>query len=116
MNKEKCIMSDNHPYWINFRFNGSKRHEIYFGGKEMNNYAEDCIHLKACRRICKYHKINNRGCTEDYCTAYQNIDDFMEEYDLYTRSEIEKVMNGAVNDGNSGYHSGDIIISDYINR
>ena len=82
----------------------------------MNNYAEDCIHLKACRRICKYHKINNRGCTEDYCTAYQNINDFMEEYDLYNRYEIEKVMNGAINDGHNGYYSGDVLISDYIDR
>lgn len=53
MNKEKCIMSDNHPYWINFRFNGSKRHEIYFGGKEMNNYAGDSIVVDVLMAIFK---------------------------------------------------------------
>lgn len=37
MNKEKCIMSDNPPYWRNFRFNGSERHEIYFGGRNGRN-------------------------------------------------------------------------------
>ena len=43
----------------------------------MNNYyADDCIHLKACRRICKFHKINNRGCKPDYCTAYETEEDF----------------------------------------
>ena len=38
----------------------------------MNNYAEDCIHLKACRRICKYNKIRNRGCKEDYFYKKEN--------------------------------------------
>ena len=28
---EKCIMCDNPPYWRNFRFNGSERHEIFEG-------------------------------------------------------------------------------------
>ena len=32
-------------------------------------YQEDCIHLKACRRLCKIHKINKRGCNEN-CHAY----------------------------------------------
>lgn len=31
MKKEFCIMNDNPPYWRNFRFNGSERHEIYEG-------------------------------------------------------------------------------------
>lgn len=44
--------------------------------KITRNYAKDCIHLKACRRICKYYQINNRGCTKDYCTAYENEEDF----------------------------------------
>lgn len=41
------------------------------------DYAEDCIHLKACRRLCKYHNINNRGCRKDYCTAYESRFDFI---------------------------------------
>lgn len=28
---EKCIMNDNPPYWRNFRFNGSERHEVFEG-------------------------------------------------------------------------------------
>lgn len=43
----------------------------------MTDFAEDCIHLKACRRICKFHKINNRGCRKDYCTAYESLSDFI---------------------------------------
>lgn len=32
MNKEEfCIMPDNPPYWRNFRFNGSERHEVWEG-------------------------------------------------------------------------------------
>ena len=31
MNKEFCIMYDNPPYWRNFRFNGSERHEVFEG-------------------------------------------------------------------------------------
>lgn len=40
-------------------------------------FADDCIHLKACRRMCKYHGINNRGCTKSYCTAYEPKEDFI---------------------------------------
>ena len=29
--KEYCIMSDNPPYWRNYRFNGSERHEVFEG-------------------------------------------------------------------------------------
>lgn len=28
---EKCIMNDNPPYWRNFRYNGSERHEVWEG-------------------------------------------------------------------------------------
>ena len=31
MKEEKCIMNDNPPYWRNFRFNGSERHEVFEG-------------------------------------------------------------------------------------
>lgn len=31
MKEEFCIMNDNPPYWRNYRFNGSERHEIYEG-------------------------------------------------------------------------------------
>jgi hypothetical protein len=28
---EKCIMNDNPPYWRNYRFAGSERHEVWEG-------------------------------------------------------------------------------------
>ena len=31
MSKEFCIMNDNPPYWRNFRFPGSERHEVFEG-------------------------------------------------------------------------------------
>lgn len=31
MKNEYCIMNDNPPYWRNFRFNGSERHECFEG-------------------------------------------------------------------------------------
>lgn len=31
MNKEYCIINDNPPYWRNFRFAGSERHEVFEG-------------------------------------------------------------------------------------
>ena len=35
------------------------------------DYKDDCINLHSCRRICKYHKINNRQCN-DSCLAYES--------------------------------------------
>lgn len=44
-------------------------------------YMEDCIHLKACRRMSKLLTSKgvhvNRGCNEE-CTAYINYDHFDE--------------------------------------
>jgi hypothetical protein len=34
-------------------------------------YQENCIHLKACRRLCKIFNKRGRGCNEN-CTAYEN--------------------------------------------
>ena len=31
MSQEFCIMNDNPPYWRNFRFPGSERHEVFEG-------------------------------------------------------------------------------------
>lgn len=28
---EKCIMNDNPPFWRNYRFSGSERHEVFEG-------------------------------------------------------------------------------------
>lgn len=39
--KEFCIMNDNPPYWRNFRFDGSERHEALFGGRNRKKSIED---------------------------------------------------------------------------
>ena len=50
----------------------------------MNSYAEDCVHLHACRRLCKIAKVKSRGCNAETCTAYESYvedaewDDFEE--------------------------------------
>ena len=41
MNKEYCIMESNLPYWDNKRFEGSERHEAFFGGKNRKRSIED---------------------------------------------------------------------------
>ena len=40
-NEEYCIMEDNPPYWRNFRFEGSERHEAFFGIKNRRRSIED---------------------------------------------------------------------------
>ena len=82
-------------------------------------YKKDCIHLKACRRYSKLLKSKGillcfgRGCT-DYCTAYQSIEDFKNENNLYNKKEVNEVMHCANHDGVNGYT--DIMISDYLER
>lgn len=39
--KEFCIMNDNPPYWRNFRFEGSERHEAFFGIRNRKTSIED---------------------------------------------------------------------------
>ena len=79
----------------------------------MNKYMEDCIHLKACRRLCVIAKesydINpfSRGCNEN-CNAYESISDY------YTSEQVEAVKRGACLDGQRGYDPYDLLVSDYI--
>ena len=40
MSNEFCIMYDNPPYWRNFRFQGSHRHEVLYG-KNRKKSIED---------------------------------------------------------------------------
>lgn len=40
-NNEKCIMNDNPPIWYNKRFQGSHRHEIFYGVKNRKKSIED---------------------------------------------------------------------------
>lgn len=41
MKKEFCIMPDNPPYWRNFRFPGSHRHEAFFGVRNRQKSIKD---------------------------------------------------------------------------
>lgn len=75
--------------------------------------VDDCIHLKACRRLCKLKKIRNRGCNMN-CSAYQNIDDFAQENvgQIYTEQDVYTVIHGMENEYGLSY--GNDLISDYI--
>lgn len=41
MKEEFCIMNDNPPIWYNKRFNGSHRHEIFYGVRNRKKSIED---------------------------------------------------------------------------
>lgn len=41
MKNEFCIMSDNPPIWYNKRFNGSHRHEIFYGVRNRKKSIDD---------------------------------------------------------------------------
>lgn len=78
----------------------------------MSDYAQNCIHLRACRRLCKiakqyYKPINNRNCNED-CSAYEP------DEPKYTYTQVVDVMHGACRDGANGYDPYDLLITDYI--
>lgn len=77
----------------------------------MNTFdcMEDCIHLKACRRLQaigrKHRLMVPRYCTED-CTAYEP------EKKLYTEEQVYRIIHGM-----EEYHGlpyGDDLISDFI--
>lgn len=58
------------------------------GMKIKKEMYEDCIHLKACRRLCKLFKMKNgetfsRGCNKDTCSAYETDENFS-AHDGYT--------------------------------
>lgn len=82
--------------------------------KELNfikkqNGMMDCIHLRACRRLCKLFNIKNRGCNID-CSAYK----YGAEEEHYTYDDLVAVKNGACRDGQRGYEPGDLLAEDYI--
>lgn len=57
-------------------------------------YQDDCMHLKACRRLCKIAKKELkktlvRRCDET-CTAYES------SYDYVSRSRAEDAVRGAI--------------------
>ena len=90
--------------------------------KQWNNLdatcMDDCIHLKACRRLQKmvlkkHGEHIARHCDTD-CTAYQTIVEIANEKGYYTDDQVYSVLRGACMDGKNGYYPGDLMISDYI--
>lgn len=79
------------------------------------DYPTDCIHLKACRRLCKLSRKEGtyitRGCNEK-CSAYETLESFMEENSLYYYDDVQHAINMASEDGARGYT--DNIVSDYL--
>lgn len=75
MNKEKCIMYDNPPYWRNTRFPGSHRHEVFFG-KNRKKSIEDGLVIFLEPRM---HNLSNKGIHFNW------------DFDLYAKQEAEKV-------------------------
>lgn len=73
--KEFCIMKDNPPYWRNKRFNGSHRHECFYGTANRKKSIKDglVVFLKP-----ELHNMSNKGVH------------FNKEFDLMIKREAEK--------------------------
>lgn len=62
-------------------------------------FAEDCIHLKACRRMALIAKkkgfLFGRGCDKETCTAYKNGDYISIETAInYARGGVDSIKSG----------------------
>lgn len=92
MDKEFSIMRDNPPLWRNKRFNGSHRHEVFFGTRNRQKSINDglVVFLKP-----ELHNMSNEGVHfnqqfrdlmqkegQRQWMAYYNksIDDFIKRY------------------------------------
>ena len=76
MTKEEfCIMTSNPPYWYNKRFNGSHRHECFFGTANRKISIEDGLVVFLEPRL---HNMSNEGVH------------FNKEFDLMIKREAEK--------------------------
>lgn len=58
MKDEKCIMYDNPPLWRNYRFNGSHRHEIFFGTRNRQKSIKDGLVVYLTPEM---HNMSNKG-------------------------------------------------------
>ena len=55
--EEFCIMRDNPPLWRNKRFNGSHRHEVFFGNNRQKSIEDGLVvFLKP-----ELHNMSNEG-------------------------------------------------------
>lgn len=89
---EICIMPDNPPFWRNYRFPGSHRHEIFYGTANrkksiedglvifltptMHNMSSQGIHFN--RNFDLYAKREGERAWLTY--YHKSIDDFIKEY------------------------------------
>lgn len=69
-------------------------------------FCQDCIHLKACRRMAKIYKSNGskfvaRGCNED-CSAYLTADEIADK--------AARVANDLLSDLRYGYSPDDLCV------
>ena len=78
---------------------------------EYHGYMEDCIHLKACRRIQKIGRKQgecfSRHCDED-CTAYQSK---QKNTGLITVDKAIRYARNGVNSIRGGYSAYDVYAS-----
>lgn len=59
MKEEFCIMPDNPPYWRNFRFPGSERHEVWEGRTgNRKKSIEDGLVIFTTPQLHRTHKIS----------------------------------------------------------
>ena len=92
MKKEFCIMRDNPPLWRNKRFNGSHRHEVFFGTRnrqksiedglvvflkpELHNMSKDGVHFNQ-----QFRDMMQKEAQRQWMAYYDNsIDDFIKRY------------------------------------
>lgn len=79
-----------------------------------DNYMDDCIHLKACRRYSKIVKSKekkciSRGC-DDSCSAYETIEDIIDPVvDEYVEAAAG-VVDRILSDARSGYSVDDLCV------
>ena len=96
MTNEFCIMPDNPPYWRNFRFNGSERHEVFegrtgnrnksikdglviFTTPELHRTGKFSIHLSS-KQLEEKTKMKQIA-EEVWCEVYNKTpEDFLKEY------------------------------------
>lgn len=58
MKEEFCIMPDMPPYWRNKRFEGSHRHEVFFGTANRKKSIEDGLVIFLSPEL---HNMSDRG-------------------------------------------------------
>lgn len=93
MKEEFCIMNDNPPYWRNYRFAGSERHEVFEGKTgNRNKSIKDGLVIfltpdqhrtgkKAIHKDYEYSLMAKKEAEKIWCSYYdKTTDDFREKY------------------------------------